>query len=106
MAAVGLGDGSVEGLVVHVVDVSAVVTTGVRRRKSAADQLGEKVARLLPMDDTGDRRVLAEQADAGVEHHQHQKARLALGESDLHDGGDTSGLSHNNSSARWGSDGR
>src|SRR4051812_48991047 len=107
MAAVGFADGSVQGLMVHVVDVSAVVTTGVRSRKPTADQLREKVARLLPMDDAGEGGVLPEQTHARVLHHEHEKTRLAVSESEFDDGRDTVlGLHHNMSSATCGSKGR
>jgi hypothetical protein len=106
MAAVGLGDGSVECLVVHVIDASAVEPTRVRGRESSRDQLREKVARLLPVDDAGEGGVLPEQTNARVLHHEHEEPRLALGESELCDGGNTFGLSYSSSSARCGSKGR
>src|SRR5437867_342161 len=107
MSAVGLADGPVERLVVHVVDASAFVTTGVRRRKSAADELREKLARLLAMDDAGKRGVLPKKTHTGVLHHEHEKARLALSESKCDDGRDTVLRLHQNiSSATCGSNGR
>src|SRR6516225_10084368 len=107
MSTVGLADGPVESLVVHVVDASAVVTTAVRGRKSAADELREKLARLLTVDDAGERAVLPEQTDPGVLHHEHEKARLAFSESECGDGRDTVlRLHQNTSSARCGSNGR
>jgi len=107
MSTVGLADGPVESLVVQVVDASAVVTTGVRRRKSAVDELREKLARLLPVDDAGERGVLPQKADPGVLHHEHEKARLALCESEFDDGRDTVLRLHQSiSSATCGSNGR
>src|SRR5581483_6230605 len=100
-------DGPVEGLVVDVLDASAVVPTGVRRRKFAANELREELACLLAVDDAGERGVLPEKTDAGVLHHKHEKARLALGESESGDRGDTVlRLHQNTSSARCGSNGR
>jgi hypothetical protein len=58
--AVGLPDGSVERFVMEVVDASAIVTTRVGRRVPAPDELREKLPRLLPVDDAGERRVLAQ----------------------------------------------
>src|SRR5262245_10556669 len=107
MSTVGLADGPVESLVVYVVDASAVVPTGVRRRKSPTDELREKVARLLAVDDAGERAVLPEKADAGVAHHELEKARLALRESESADSrGTVLQLHQNTSSARCGSNGR
>src|SRR5258705_13345039 len=107
MAAVGLGDGSVQRLVVDVVDVPAVVTTTVRCRQSAADELREKLARLLPVDDAGERRVLPEKARPRVLHHEYEKARLALSESEFNNRRDTVMRLHQNiSSATCGSNGR
>src|SRR5262245_44641884 len=107
MAAIGLADGSIQRLVVDVVDVSAVVTTGVRRRKSPADQLREKLARLLAVDDAGEGAVLPEQTRPGVLHHEYEKARLALRESESDDSCDiVLRLHQNTSSARCGPNGR
>src|SRR5262245_225927 len=107
MPTVRLADGSVKSLVVHVVDAYAVVPNGERRRKFAADELREKLACLLPVDDAGERAVLAEQAHSGVLHHEHEKARLAFSESEFDDGRDTVlRLHQNTSSARCGSNGR
>src|SRR5262245_12513115 len=107
MSTVGLADGSIERLVMNVIDAPAVVTTAVRRRKPAADELREKLACLLAVDDAGKRGVLPEKTDAGVLHHKHEKARLALGESESSDRGDTVlRLHQNTSSARCGSNGR
>src|SRR5207249_895677 len=88
-SAVCLADGSIESLVLNVVDASAIVPAGVRRREPAADQFGEEVPLLLTMDDAGERGVLPKQADAGVLHHEDEKARLALSESEIHHGCDT-----------------
>src|SRR6516225_9446656 len=107
MSTVGLADGPIEGLVVHVVDASTVVTTGVRRRKSPADELREKHACLLPVDDAGEGTVLPEQTYPRVLHHEYEKAPLALRESESDDSCDTLLRIHQNtSSARCGSNGR
>src|SRR5262249_56752262 len=107
MSTVGLADGSIEGLVMNVIDAPAVVTTRVRRRKSPADELREELARLLAVDDAGERAVLPEQTHPGVLHHEHEKARLAFSESEFDDGRDTVlRLHQNTSSARCGSNGR
>ena len=55
-------------------DVPAIVTAGVRRREPTADQLREKLARLLAMDDAGERAVLPEQTHPGVLHHEYENA--------------------------------
>src|SRR5262249_36709403 len=96
-----------ESLVVHVVDASSVVPTRVRRRKSAADELRKKLARLLPVDDAGESAVLPEQTHPGVLHHEYEKARLALRKSESADSCDTVlRLHQKTSSARCGSNGR
>src|SRR5262245_43144417 len=71
------------------IDAPAVVAARVGGRVAQAHELGEKLPRLLAFDDARKRRVLTEQADAGVEHHGHEEASLALGEAELSDGLDT-----------------
>src|SRR5262245_29423484 len=107
MATIGVADGSIQRLVLDVVDASSIVTTGVRRRQSAADEFREKLARFLAVDDAGERAVLPEQTHPGVLHHEHEKARLTLGESESGNSCDTVlRLHQNTSSARCGSNGR
>src|SRR5262249_43473896 len=106
MAAVGLADGPVESLVVHVVDAPAVVATRVCRREFSADELCEKRPRLLAVDDAGERTVLPEEGGAGVLPHELEKARLALSESEFDDGCDMVLRHQSISSATCGSNGR
>ena len=102
--AVGLADGAIERLVVDLVDTSAVVSTPVRGRVSEPDELREKLACRLTVDDARERGVLALQTDAGVPHDGHQEARLALREAEVGDSLDAGVERHQmNSSARSGS---
>ena len=79
-AAVGLTDGRVQCALVDVVDARAVVAAVVHRRVLEPHELGEELPRLLAVDDAAEPRVLARDADAGVEHYRRQKPRLTLGE--------------------------
>src|SRR5712691_2273596 len=88
MPTVGRADGSIERLVVNVIDASAIVAARVRGGVPAADEVVEKLPRLLPVNDAGERGVLAQQAHAGVQHHGHEEPRLALSETELDDGFD------------------
>jgi hypothetical protein len=65
--------------VVNVVEARAIVPTLVRRGVPTADELVEKGARLLAVDDACEGRILSQQADAGVPHHHYQETRLTLG---------------------------
>jgi hypothetical protein len=53
---------------------------------AAADELGEKVVRVLAVSDVGERAVLPFDEDAPVHQHVHQEAGLTLGEAERHDG--------------------
>src|SRR5438445_3129848 len=86
MPAVGLSDGAIQRLAMHLVDVSAIVFTAERSHVSVPDELREKLARLLSVDDAGERGVLALQTHAGMQHDGHQKTRLATRESEVGDG--------------------
>jgi hypothetical protein len=52
---------------------------------AAADELGEKVLRVLAVSDVGERAVLPFDEDARVHQHVNQEAGLALGEAERHD---------------------
>ena len=104
MPAVGLADGSIQRLVMDLVDASAVVPTRMRGRIAKPDELGEKLPGLLPVDYACEERVLAEQTHSRVQHHRDQEAGLALGETELRDGSHALfELHQKNSSARRGS---
>ena len=70
----------------HLVHASAIVFAAERARVSALDELREKLARLLSVDDAGERGVLALQTHAGMQHDGHQEARLAPREPEVGDG--------------------
>jgi hypothetical protein len=55
---------------------------------ASADELGEKVMRVLAVSDVCERAVLPFDEDAGVHQHVHQEAGLTLGEAERHDGVD------------------
>ncbi len=78
--ALWLADGSIERLLMQVIDASAIVPAVVHRREAESGELGEKLPRLLPMDDPAEGGVLARDADAGVQHDGHEEPRLALRE--------------------------
>jgi hypothetical protein len=82
----------------HVIDAPAVVSARVRRGVSAADELVEKRPRLLPVNDAGERGVLAQQTHAGVQHHGHEEPCLALGETQVDDSSDAVVGRHRNNS--------
>ena len=58
MRAVGLIDSAVQREVVQVIEPTTIVSTPVRGDVPAADQLVEKRARFLSMDNAGERRIL------------------------------------------------
>jgi hypothetical protein len=72
------------------------VFTAERSRVSALDELGEKLARFLSVDDTGERGVLALQTHAGMQHDGRQEARLPPCESEVGDGLDAAFELHQN----------
>src|SRR5438552_6522356 len=77
---VPLPDRRVQRLVVHVEHPAAMDGADVdRRRESLSDELPDEVVRLLSMRDAGKGAVLALDEHARVDHHRHEKARLALG---------------------------
>jgi hypothetical protein len=57
--ALWLADGSIERLLMQVIDASAIVPAVVHRREAESGELGEKLPRLLPMDDPAEGGVLA-----------------------------------------------
>src|SRR5712691_2216722 len=59
MPAVGLTDDPIERLVMDLINASAIVSAAVRGRVPTLDELREKHARLLPVDDAREGRVLA-----------------------------------------------
>lgn len=79
-AAVGLADGGVQRALVDVVDARSVVPAVVHRRVLEPHELGEKLPRLLAVNDAAEPRILARDADPSVKHHRRQKPRLTLGE--------------------------
>ena len=97
--AVCLADGRVERPLVDVVDARAVVTAVVHRGVLKSDELGEELPRLRTVDDAAEARVLAWDADAGVQHHGRQESRLALGEALLGDDMDAFVEGHRSSSS-------
>ena len=81
------------GLVVDVVDARPAVRPegdepGVLVRQHA----GDEVVDLLPVRDAGEGRVLAADEDAGVQHHRHEEARLAIREPERRNRVDAVGL--------------
>ena len=86
MPTVGLTDGVVERLVLHLINASAIVSAAIGGGVSTVDELREKPARLLSVDDAGEGRVLARQTYAGMQHDGHQEARLAPCEAEVGDG--------------------
>jgi len=86
MRAIRFTDGPVQSDVMDVIEPPTIVSARVRRRVPPADELPKKGTRLLAMNDAGEGRVLAQQADAGVAHHQHQESGLTLREPELGDG--------------------
>src|ERR1700674_2752310 len=75
-----LADGSIERLLVQVIDASAIVPAVVHRREAEPDEPGKQLPRLLPVDDPAEGGVLARDADAGVQHDGHEEPRLAFRE--------------------------
>jgi hypothetical protein len=71
----------IERLVVDVIELRAVVDTRGRDGHPAPDELVKKrVALLAAIGDAGEGAVLPFDAQAGMPHHEHQEARLTLGE--------------------------
>ena len=106
-ATVRLADRAIDRLVLEVVQVRAFTGARAGRREAPLHQHGEEVADNLSPDKPGIGGVLARQADAGMHRHGDQKACLARRESELGDGVDAFGVSHDRmSSATRGSNGR
>ena len=82
------------------IELPTIVSARVRRRVPSADELPKKGTRLLAMNDAGEGRILAQQADAGVAHHQDQESGLTLREPELGDGLNAVFGSHN-TPRRW-----
>src|SRR2546430_6196977 len=80
-----LAYGAIESVVMYVVDVATIVSAVVRGRVPALHELREERARLLTVDDAGERGVLTQQTHAGVAHHDVQEAGLARREPELRD---------------------
>jgi hypothetical protein len=70
------------------IEASAIVSAGVGRGMTMADELLKKGSRLLPVDDAGKGRILPQQTNASVPHHHHQEARLTRREAELGDSAD------------------
>ena len=106
-ATVLFADRAIERLVLEAVQVRAFASAREDSREAPLHQHGEEVARHLPPHAPGIGRVLARQTDAGMHRHGDQKARLARRESELGNGVDAFGVSHDRmSSATRGSNGR
>src|SRR5713226_2727538 len=71
-----------------VIEQSSVVAARIRGGEPTADELLKKRARLLAMHDASEGRILAQQAHAGMTHHQDQETGLPFREPELDDGFD------------------
>jgi hypothetical protein len=85
MATVGLSDRPIQGLAMHLVDASAIVSTRERACVPAPNELCEELARLLSVDDAGKGGVLTLQTHTRVQHDGHQETRLTPRESEVGD---------------------
>jgi hypothetical protein len=89
MGTIRFTDGPVQPEVMDVVKPRTIVSATVRRGIPLADELTKKGTRFLAVNDVGEGRILAEQADAGVQHHEQHEVGLTLCEPELGDGFNT-----------------
>ena len=80
MTIVRLANGAIQRLVVDVVQARLVMAARVRRGVRRAPAAPKEVVHLPAVGDAGERAVVPAETDAGVQHHRHQEAGLALGE--------------------------
>src|SRR5207244_3490381 len=89
----------------QVIQLRAVVQTVADGRIATLDQLVEEATHPVPVRRASEGRVLPRHAQPAEQHHDVEKARLALREAELRDGSDPVFQLHTNSSAMSGSNG-